>query len=53
MKNIFKIVKRDFKNIKMNVVAIVVLLGLCLLPSLYAWFNISYIQRIRDILLAV
>lgn len=41
MKNIFKIVKRDFKNIKMNVVAIVVLLGLCLLPSLYAWFNIS------------
>lgn len=41
MKNIIKIIKRDFKNIKMNVVAIVVLLGLCLLPSLYAWFNIS------------
>ncbi len=41
MKNIFKIIKRDFKNIKMNVVAIVILLGLCLLPSLYAWFNIG------------
>lgn len=41
MKNILKIVKRDLKNIKMNVVAIVILLGLALLPSLYAWFNIS------------
>lgn len=41
MRNILKIVKRDFRNIKVNVVAIVVLLGLCLLPSLYAWFNIS------------
>lgn len=41
MKNILRIVKRDLKNIRMNVVAIVILLGLALLPSLYAWFNIS------------
>lgn len=41
MKNIFKIYKRDLQNIIMNWVAIVVMLGLMILPSLYAWFNIK------------
>ncbi|ACA53813.1 YhgE/Pip domain-containing protein [Clostridium botulinum] len=41
MKNIFKIYKRDLKNIITNWVAIVVMLGLMILPSLYAWFNIK------------
>ncbi|MBD5588257.1 YhgE/Pip domain-containing protein [Clostridium botulinum] len=41
MKNIFKIYKRDLRNIITNWVAIVVMLGLMILPSLYAWFNIK------------
>lgn len=41
MENIFKIFKRDIKNIFRNWVAIVVLCGLIILPSLYAWFNIK------------
>lgn len=41
MKNIFKIYKRDLRNIITNWVTIVVMLGLMILPSLYAWFNIK------------
>ncbi|MHB8033274.1 phage infection protein [Clostridium botulinum] len=41
MKNIFKIYNRDLQNIITNWVAIVVMLGLMILPSLYAWFNIK------------
>lgn len=40
MKNIFMIFITDFKRIKTNVVAIVVIMGLVVIPSLYAWFNI-------------
>ena len=40
MKNIFKIFITDFKRIKPKVVAVVIMLGLIILPSLYAWFNI-------------
>lgn len=40
MRNIFKIFFTDVKRISKNVVAIVVIMGLCVLPSLYAWFNI-------------
>lgn len=40
MKNILKIISSDFKRIKTNVVAIVVMVGLIVIPSLYAWFNI-------------
>lgn len=40
MKNIFKIYKRDLKNLFTNYVAIIIILGLAILPSLYAWFNI-------------
>lgn len=40
MKNIFKIFKRDFKKIFTNSMAIILAVGLCILPSLYAWFNI-------------
>lgn len=40
MKNIFTIFLTDFKRIKTNVVAIVIILGLIILPALYAWFNI-------------
>ena len=41
MKNIFKIYKRDIVNISKNYMAIIIALGLCILPSLYAWFNIK------------
>lgn len=40
MKNIIRIMLRDLKSIRTNVVAMVVLMGLCVIPSLYAWFNI-------------
>ncbi len=40
MKNIFKVFWNDAKHIGRNVVALVVVMGLAVLPSLYAWFNI-------------
>ena len=40
MKMIFKIFLRDLRNIRINIVALVVVMGLAILPSLYAWFNI-------------
>jgi putative membrane protein len=41
MKNIFRIYKRDVKNVVSNWVALVVVIGLMILPALYAWFNIK------------
>lgn len=41
MKNIFKIYKRDLKDIFTNKVLLVIIIGLAFLPSLYAWFNIK------------
>ena len=40
MKNIFKIFNRDLKNIFTNSMAIILAVGLAVIPSLYAWFNI-------------
>lgn len=40
MSNIFKIFISDAKRILKNVVAVVVIMGLSVIPSLYAWFNI-------------
>ena len=40
MKNIFKIYKRDLKKIFTNSMAIILAVGIAVLPSLYAWFNI-------------
>ncbi|WP_018133511.1 YhgE/Pip domain-containing protein [Effusibacillus pohliae] len=41
MKKIWLIYFRDLKNISGNWVAFVLILGLVILPSLYAWFNIK------------
>lgn len=41
MKNIIKIFRDDLKDIFTNTSALIVLLGLAILPSLYAWFNIK------------
>ena len=38
--NILRIYKRDFKNILHNPVALLITVGLLVLPSLYAWVNI-------------
>ena len=40
MKNIIAIFWSDCRRIGRNVVAIVVIMGLTILPSLYGWFNI-------------
>lgn len=41
MKGAFEIFKKDLKNIFTNYGALIVVLALCILPSLYAWFNIK------------
>ncbi|WP_297042895.1 YhgE/Pip domain-containing protein [uncultured Eubacterium sp.] len=41
MNNILKIFKRDLKRLLRNRAAVLVIGGVCLLPSLYAWFNID------------
>lgn len=41
MKNVFKIFKRDVKNIVTNWAALIVVIALMILPALYAWFNIK------------
>lgn len=41
MKNIFKLYLRDMRNIFSNYAALIVAIALCILPSLYAWFNIK------------
>lgn len=40
MKNVLSICKNDLSRVFSSVVAIVVVLGLCVVPCLYAWFNI-------------
>lgn len=41
MKNIFRIFSKDVKNTGTNWVALILIGGLTILPSLYAWFNIK------------
>jgi len=40
MKNILRISRNDLRKITGSVVAIITILGLCIIPCLYAWFNI-------------
>ena len=40
MKTILKIFKNDLIGIKKSILTIVLAVGLCILPALYAWFNI-------------
>ena len=41
MKKAFRIFKRDLGRLVHNRVAVIVMAGVCVLPSLYAWFNIA------------
>lgn len=38
---IWKIFFRDLKRLGSNITAVIVILGVCLIPALYAWFNIA------------
>lgn len=40
LSNIFQIYRRDWKNILHNPVALLIVVGLLVLPSLYAWVNL-------------
>lgn len=40
MKNILHIFKSDVRGLGKNLLALIIVIGLCFLPSLYAWFNI-------------
>lgn len=40
MKNIWKIFTGDLKKLVRQPFALVIIIGLCVIPSLYAWFNI-------------
>lgn len=41
MKNIWKIFQRDMMRIRNNIIAMVVIVGISVVPCLYAWFNIA------------
>ena len=41
MKTIFRIFLSDIKKIRTNLMAFAVMIGICILPALYAWFNIA------------
>ncbi|WP_455539900.1 YhgE/Pip family protein [Terrisporobacter sp.] len=41
MKNIIKIFRDDIKDISSNIAVLILVIGLSILPSLYAWFNIK------------
>lgn len=38
---IFKIFRHDVKRLSTNIIACIVIIGICVLPALYAWFNIA------------
>lgn len=41
MKKILSVFKRDIRAIIKNPIAIIIVLGICVIPSLYAWVNIK------------
>lgn len=41
MKKGILVFKRDMKNLAKNPIALIIIIGVCLLPSLYAWVNIK------------
>ena len=41
MRNMWTIFTRDIRKIRTNVIALIVVLGVTVVPCLYAWFNIA------------
>ena len=40
MNNIRRIIRDDIRSVSHNLFAIIIVIGICILPALYAWFNI-------------
>lgn len=40
MRNVFKIFRQDLYALSKNFLALVIIIAICILPALYAWFNI-------------
>lgn len=40
-RHILKVYRQDWSRISRNPVALIILIGICFLPSLYAWVNIE------------
>lgn len=40
MKRVLKIFVHDLVGLSRNIFALIIAVGLCIIPSLYAWFNI-------------
>ena len=47
-RHILKIYRQDWGRISRNPVALIILIGICFLPSLYAWVNIGACWNIYD-----
>ena len=41
MRNAFRIFRRDMRRLLRNPAALLVIIGVSIIPSLYAWFNIA------------
>ena len=41
MSRILAVIRRDFEHVRGNVIALLVCMGLAIMPSLYAWFNMA------------
>ena len=41
MKNIFRIFLNDLRSVAKNIIVFIVVIGISILPALYAWFNIA------------
>ena len=41
MKNILRFFRGDIRRVRANVIALIIILGLAIIPSMYAWFNIA------------
>ena len=41
MKNIIRIFRGDIRRVRTNVIALIIILGLAIIPSMYAWFNVA------------
>ena len=40
MSKLFSLIRRDFRHVINNVIALVVCVGMIVIPCFYAWFNI-------------
>ena len=41
MRKVLQLLRRDIAHVRHNTVALLVCMGLAIIPSLYAWFNIA------------